>query len=180
MKKILLLLTTAIILFSFTSVMAVDNIEVSGGVYYFATKGVTPETGYSLKITIPTGIDMKSIKVLNQYRADTTYTLQWLTEGETVFSNYTVNNQITEVESKVLSTYIRKTVGVWHTFIDAGLTYWDIPNSLGGNVNYEGYYVGVGVKPFMDFRTKIGSYMLNQGVGQPKLFIFGLNIGYKF
>lgn len=182
MKKILTVLSLVLLMVGFmvTDSNAVSNVEFTGGYYYFATKGVTPETGYSFKLTIPTGVDMKDIKAVNQYRADTVYTLQWMTEVESIFSNFDVNDKITEIESKVVSTYIRKSIGFWTLFVDGGITYWDIPNSLGDNVNYEGYYVGLGANPILDFKTKFGAYVLNQGAGQPRLFVFGLNLGYMF
>ena len=175
-----------------STVMAVDNIEFSGGYYYFASKGVTPEMGYSLKLTIPTGIDMKTLTGVSERLVtvennviiveDSTYdyTLQWMADAETIFSNYSVGGTIQEVESKIVSTYVRKTVGFWTMFVDGGVTYWDIPNSLGSNTSFEGYYVGLGIKPVMQFRTKFGAYILNQGADEPRLFVFGLNVGYKF
>lgn len=194
MKKLItIMLAVFCMALFFGQANAVSNVEANGGYYYFATKGDHPETGFSFKLTIPTGLDSKNIvsiteriKELNADSAiivsDTVYdyTFQWMLEGETVFSNFEVNDEIKEVESKIFSTYARKTLGFWTMFGDIGLTYWDVPNSLGDNKSFEGYYVALGAKPFMNFRGKIGTYILKQGADEPRLFVFGLNLGYKF
>ena len=182
MKKLLTgILVVALTLGCFGTqyVKAVDNIEVNAGYHIFASNGNKPENGYSFNLTIPTGVDMKSITEINQYKADTTYTLQWLTEASIIYSPYEVNNEITEVESKVASTFIRKTTGFWTMFVDGGLTVLDFSNSIGDNKTLDGYYFGVGAKPYKDLRVKLGASVLPI-TDEPNLFIFGLIVGYKF
>lgn len=138
---------------------ALEGVGFGAGTIVLMEQGKHPELGVLIKARFPWGVNSKDMQQTTQEIVDTTITFEVLTEVYVIHSAFSAAGQ-PELEGELIINKIRKTLGIWALYGEAGISIWNIHNSGGDNIVRDGYYFGTGALIGSSFKFELGAHLV--------------------